>query len=104
MNLKVNYSELSQLGTDILNEDDKLYRVLERTATTIEKVGNYWSGKDSELFVEKGTKYIEEQQKERGKIQLLGIMLEKISGKYKDSDFEWEKSIKKLGEQNNDKY
>lgn len=104
MNLKIKYSELSQLGTYVLEQNENLDRLLERIATTIEKTGNYWAGNDSELFIEKGTKYIEEQQIERKKIQILGLLLNKISGKYHDADFDWEKEIKKLGERNNDKY
>ena len=89
MNLIVDYDKLEDVGKEISEEEIKL----ENSLTNIEKIlmelKDCWKGKDSEQFISNATEYIQNEKEKAKRVNILGEVVSKVAGNYRDKDYEW---------------
>jgi uncharacterized protein YukE len=93
--LNVVYDELETVGNNLKVDNEELKEILDNIQGIIDDVPNAWKGIDSEIFVHNATEYIKLEKEKRKKVEVLGELITRISGNYKNKDTEWEDKMKK---------
>lgn len=95
MKLNVKYDELEKTGKYITSKNEELKKSFEKLQDIINKLNGAWDGQDYEVFKDKATAIIKEQQEKRQDVEILGEIITIVSNNYKDKDEAWEEKIKK---------
>ena len=102
MKLTVKYDDLETVGKSFKNKNEELKEILDNIQALIDDIPNAWQGVDSEIFVHNATEYIKIEKEKRKRVEVLGELVTRASGNYKNKDTEWEDKVKK--ESNADGY
>ena len=94
MNLNVNYNNLNDIGNFVLEYEDKLNSCLDEITKVIPEISVAWTGDDSKIFTTKLNNYIKKRQIENDEIKVIGDLVIKCSGAYRERDIEWKNNMK----------
>lgn len=83
MDLKIDYEKLLELGHTILQNDERLTKILDTIYKNIEELQNYWTGPDAIYFQEEVKEYKTKFYELQKMIQNYGNFLLDISDEKK---------------------
>ncbi len=95
MKFEVKYDEVLKTGKYIEAKNEEIRLIFNRSQKIIDRVKDAWEGEDANVFVDKATVIIRDEQERRKKLESLGKMITIISGNYNNKDNEWNDKIKK---------
>ena len=102
MDVKVNYDKLYDLGAGVEYVDEELVNLFNDLLKILEDMERGWNGVDYNNFKTIAATYIEEQKDMLDQIDFIGKFMKHASTVYSNSNENWGKSMKKLGENYDD--
>lgn len=98
MEFKVDYITVLGIGNDLLKETNELEETLEHMLTLIEELNSCWKGIDYENFANNASVYIKNLNFNIQELKFLSNFIKLAAGKYSDSDLEFARRIRKVGD------
>ena len=95
MKIKIKYNELKEISKYINTKYEELELEYKEINKIIESVSDVWQGKDSEEFIEEGTKKINNEIEKIKKIKTFSDDLETISNDYSELENNWYEKVKR---------
>ena len=89
MKLIVNYDNLRDVSSDIRELDERIQNIHKEIQSLCDRVHDYWTGTDSDVFVSKFTDFINNEKIEEKEIENLSVLLDKICDVYQNKNEEW---------------
>ena len=89
MKLIVNYDNLRDVSSDIRELDERIQNIHKEIQGLCDRVHDYWTGVDSDNFVNNFTNYINKEKFEEQEIENLSVLLDKICDVYQNKNEEW---------------
>lgn len=100
MRFKVNYEELSKLGSFVQEKTEKLDSDYQDILALLEKVKKCWNGVDSDNFVNNSSSFVKYLNVNTNELKNISALLTIIASKYLERDKSFETEIKKEGLEN----
>lgn len=102
MVIKVDYDKLDELGNEVIKQDEYLVSLFSDLLKIIVDLNDKWTGPDCENFQTISTTYIKNLESVTDKINYIGNFMKDAAKYYYEKDHGWEKSVKKIGEEQNE--
>lgn len=95
MNIKANFSELTEVSNKMQTNADNLDDEIEKALESIESLKKIWQGEDAETFYDSATTYFTQMKVLPSTMKILGKFVDNSSSKYRDNDDGFRKEISK---------
>ena len=83
--LRVNYTELSSLGSQVLSRGEEFQSLLSKVKATNEELKTFWEGEDANAYTSAVSEQAVTMQKLADTIEEIGHFLQKASETYKEA-------------------
>ena len=97
MDFSVNYEKLQEIGEYIATKAEEIDTTLGEMKNITKEIKEAWNGVDSNIFINKMEKRIENTKLNNEKIKKMSAIIGTINNNYKDKDLEWHNKIKNEG-------
>ena len=77
------------MSSDIRELDERIQNIHKEIQNLCDRIPEYWTGVDSDTFVNNFTNYINKEKYEEQEIENLPVLLDKICDVYQNKNEEW---------------
>ncbi len=100
MDFKANYEIINDVGAKVYKEAEQLEQDFKDILALIEQLGTCWAGIDYTDFAGYSSAYVKNLSFNVEELKTLAKFIQLASSVYLETDLEWEKKIKEMGERN----